>query len=118
MELSKQELESAFDWLHDKWMSDPEIRFNSNPNEIQSHPAYLAIIGLGPSVIPLIFLNLHKGAWAWNRALTMLTGHDIRKGIEHEDGFVKLNGNIMYDEWMKWAEDNLEPYYKPTEKEE
>lgn len=47
--------------------------FLSSTTEVSMHPAYQAIIGMGPSALPFILADLrdNKGQWFWAlRAIT------------------------------------------------
>ena len=65
--------------------------------EIVLHPAYLQIIGMGPSVLPLIFTELETNPGHWFVAL---------RAITHEDPVAPNNRGVvseMANDWLNWA---------------
>lgn len=61
------------------------------------HPAYQAIISMGPSVLQLIFDEMVQEPDHWFRALSTITGENPIKE--------KNKGNIknMTEDWLNWA---------------
>jgi len=58
--------------LADEWRS-ATLLLSSTTQKI-SHPAYLAIIGMGAPVVPLILRELKRRPGHWSPALTAITG--------------------------------------------
>ena len=87
-----------------------------------SHPfwynlSYEDIVNMGPSIIPLIYLNLleedkdfgnENGFYLsghWHAALTRLTGCEIgRNNIEKIGGFAAQNIDGLKKSWLDWIE--------------
>jgi hypothetical protein len=62
-----------------------------------SHPAYQAIIALGPAVVPYLLQDLERESVHWFEALQAITGEDpVARGHW---------GNIpaMRDDWLTWG---------------
>ncbi len=68
------ELEVEFETLADQWES--ETAFESVVTRKAMHPAYQRIIGLGPTVVPLILRRLAREPSQWYWALSAITGED------------------------------------------
>jgi hypothetical protein len=62
-----------------------------------AHPAFRAIIDLGPPVVPLLLHDLERESAHWFEALKAITGEDP---VRPEDW-----GNIpkMRDAWLAWG---------------
>ena len=99
--------------LSRQW-ANPSIRFSnlekewkestpmlSSITEIVMHPSYQQIIGMGPTVIPLIFLSMRRelGHWFW--ALSAITGENPVS--------IKQRGKIkeMTNAWLDWGHKHL-----------
>ena len=67
-------LAARFQALADEWRA--ATRFQAAPSAASEHPAYRAIVDLGPSVVPLILANLSASPEPWFAALRELTGAD------------------------------------------
>jgi hypothetical protein len=50
--------------------------FESSSTAMVAHPAYQAIIALGPSVVPLLLRDLEREPIHWFEALQAITGED------------------------------------------
>lgn len=74
-----------------------ETAFSSSTSAMVSHPAYHAIIRLGPAVVPLLLHELETEPVHWFEALKAITGEDP---VPQEDW-----GNIrrMADAWLAWG---------------
>lgn len=92
---TRHSLRDRFADLAETWRY--ETAFTSSLNEIVMNRAYQQIIGLGPNVIPLILLDLHKQPDHWFWALKALTAADP---VQPED-----RGDItrMADAWVEWG---------------
>lgn len=62
---------SRFRRLKKRW--EKETEYTSSETEIINHPAYQAIIALGPDVTPLILKDLEFGFNHWGYALEQIT---------------------------------------------
>jgi hypothetical protein len=83
----------TFNGLVDQWLEDTE--FLSNLTQIHMHPAYQRIIGMGPSVLPLIFERLAGAPGHWFWALASITGEDPARGTE--------TMSAARAKWLEWA---------------
>jgi hypothetical protein len=83
--------------LRSQWEKDTAML--SSITEIAMHPSYQQIIGMGPSVIPLILneMTIKPGHWFW--ALKSITGEDPVQP--------KQRGRIreMADAWIQWGKE-------------
>jgi hypothetical protein len=88
-------LEKEFRTLARQWKE--ACGFLSSTTAMISHPAYQAIIGLGPPVVPLLLRELEKEPVHWFEALKAITGDDP---VAHEDW-----GDIsaMASAWLAWG---------------
>jgi hypothetical protein len=66
--------ESEFKRLAKEWIHD--TKYLSSPSEKYLHPSYAQIIGLGPSVVPLILEELRRRPDDWFYALRAITRAD------------------------------------------
>ncbi|MBY0513859.1 MAG: hypothetical protein K2P78_08095 [Gemmataceae bacterium] len=67
-------LASRFHSLTNEWQA--ATRFQAAPSAAVEHPAYRAIVALGPVVVPLILADLAVAPEPWFAALRELTGED------------------------------------------
>jgi hypothetical protein len=72
----------------------------SNIDEKLAHPAYQAIIAMGPDVLPLIFAELQREPDDWFAALRALSGANPVT----VDSPRTLNETIAA--WLKWAKEH------------
>ena len=83
--------------LADRWQA--ETGHLSLVRKMVAHPAYLAIIGLGPEAIPLILWELRRSPAHWFVALQAITGlNPIRP--EHAGDIEAMAGDCL-----KWGEE-------------
>lgn len=89
---------TAFRRLRDQWES--ETAHLSSVTKIILHPAYQRIIGLGPSVVPLLLREIEGEPRDWFWALSAITG---RQPVPPEDA-----GNLrrMAEAWLAWGRAN------------
>ncbi len=87
-------VEVAFEDLADQWES--ETVFESVVARKALHPAYQRIIGMGPTVVPLILRRLRREPAQWFWALTAITGQDPALGEDTIEGATAA--------WLAWAE--------------
>lgn len=96
--LSEEEIETKFKTLADQWRK--ETMFVSSSSEKLFHPAYLKIIGMGWSVVPLILKELEQKGGHWFLALRSITDEDP---VKPEDaGHIKK----MAEAWLEWGKQN------------
>jgi len=88
-------LETEFQSLARRWREGCSLM--SSTSAMVSHPAYQAIIELGPPVVPLILRELEKEPAHWFEALKTITGQDP---VPTKDW-----GNIsaMSSAWLAWG---------------
>ncbi len=72
-------------------------RFASGSSAATGHPAYRAIIDLGPSVVPLILTELANSPDPWFAALRELTGADP---VPHDE---RGRPQAAADGWLAWG---------------
>jgi hypothetical protein len=92
------ELERRFRKLVANWHAD--VAALSSTRARGQHPSYLAIIALGPDVVPLLLRELEQRPNHWFAALKSLTGADP---VPRPD-----RGRIgpMTEAWITWGEVN------------
>lgn len=88
-------LDQRFRVLSAEWRA--ATRFASGSSAATGHPAYRAIIDLGPSVVPLILAELANSPDPWFAALRELTGADP---VPPED---RGRPQIAADCWLAWG---------------
>ena len=62
------------------------------------HPAYTAIIAMGPRVVPLILEQISAGKRLWTHALLEITGENPAAGT--------ATPQQSRDAWLRWGSDN------------
>ncbi|MSR78003.1 MAG: hypothetical protein EXS63_07260 [Candidatus Omnitrophica bacterium] len=74
-------------------------QYLSSISQISMHPAYQHIIGMGPSVVPIILNELKQKPANWFWALKAITRTDPVPA--------QFRGNIekMIEFWLKWGRD-------------
>jgi hypothetical protein len=65
------ELAAEFESLVSLWKADTEFLSGA---DIELHPAYLRIIGMGTRAVPLILNEMKRSGGHWFRALEAITG--------------------------------------------
>jgi hypothetical protein len=88
-------LEKRFRELSAQW--EEETWFLSSPPQIINHPAFQAIIALGPAVVPLMLRDLEQRPRLWVWALPEVTGENPVPG--------EKAGNVteMSRAWVQWG---------------
>jgi len=91
-------LAERFEALASRWKA--ETAFLSSTTEMVNHPAYRAIIGLGPAIVPFLLRDLEGEPAHWFEALQLLTGEDP---VAREQW-----GNIpaMTAAWLTWGREH------------
>lgn len=88
-------IETQFLDLAQQWKA--AVALLSSTSAMIAHPAYRAIINLGPPVVPLLLRELEQGPVHWFEALHAITGEDP---VPPEDwGKVQA----MADAWVRWG---------------
>jgi hypothetical protein len=84
-----------FNALANEWKA--ATTFLSSTTTMTTHPAYLAIIALGPAVVPLLLADLKENHVHWFEALRAITGDNP---VPRENW-----GNIpaMTTAWLAWG---------------
>jgi hypothetical protein len=88
-------LAERFRELAEQWKE--ETSFLSSSTAIVNHPAYQAVIALGPPVVPFLLRELEAEPYHWFEALHAITGEDP---VRPEDW-----GHIgaMAAAWLAWG---------------
>lgn len=88
-------LAEQFEALAGRWKT--EIELLSSPTAMVAHPAYRAIIALGPQVVPFLLRDLEREPAHWFEALQAITGEDP---VPREHW-----GDIaaMRSDWLGWG---------------
>jgi hypothetical protein len=94
--VSSRTVRERFEALARQWQAETAM-LSSTTKRIM-HPAYQAIIGLGPAVVPILIEELRERPNYWFWALKAITGEDP---VCPED-----RGNLerMARAWIEWAE--------------
>lgn len=87
-------LDETFIRLRDRWQS--ETRHFSSTTRRVLHPAYQAIIGLGPAAVPLLLRELEQNVDSWFWALHAITREDPAPDDARGDG------DRIARAWMEW----------------
>ena len=88
----------TFRQLADQW--EEETAYLSSPSQIQSHPAYETIVGMGAPAVPLILKRLKDQGGHWFSTLRTITAADP---VPPQD-----RGNVpaMTAAWLEWGKRN------------
>jgi hypothetical protein len=86
-------LASQFKALSDQWRRD--TLHTSSLTKMITHPSYLRIIGMGQSVLPLLFRELEVRPDHWLVALNAITGVDPAPAGSNFDEAVNA--------WLDWG---------------
>lgn len=93
--ISRETLEQKFHGLAEIWRQETEC-ISSVPDMVL-HPCYQQIIGMGPSVIPLLLAELEARPHHWFWALSAITGENPIKPAH------RGNMSSMRMDWMEWG---------------
>jgi hypothetical protein len=88
-------LAEQFDALAARWKAETALL--SSSSAIIGHPAYRAVVALGPPVIPLLLRDLEREPAHWFEALRELTGEDP-VAPQHWRHI-----RTMTDAWLAWG---------------
>ncbi len=81
--------------LSEQWRV--ETAWSSDPMDTYSHPAYRAIIQLGPVVLPWILQSLDTELALWFGALEELAERNVAAAVEPGDL------QAMREAWLSWG---------------
>jgi hypothetical protein len=86
-----------FQRLAAAWLT--ETAHLSSSSDLVAHPAFQEIVGLGPTVIPLLLRELQNHTGHWHRALRRITGVDPVPPADR--------GNIdkAAAAWLRWGQE-------------
>jgi hypothetical protein len=88
-------LTARFHVLADEWRA--ATKFLSAPSAASEHPAYRAIVALGPDVVPLILTELATAPEPWFAALRELTGADPVPPTD------RGRPQVAAEHWLAWG---------------
>lgn len=86
-----------FGRLASRWRE--ETQWLSSTTGIAIHPAYQAIIGMGPDAIPMILQELHDNSGYWYWALKAISNEDPVPPSDR--GVIKK----MKAAWLRWGQE-------------
>jgi hypothetical protein len=89
------DLHARFDGLVQRWNRDTQL--TSSMTEIIAHPAYLEVVAMGGSVVPLLLREMEKGGRLWAPALRAITG--VQPVPRESAG----NAKRTVEAWLKWG---------------
>jgi hypothetical protein len=94
----QESIAQSFRRLAQEW--DRAVAHHSSSTIRNNHPAYRAIIALGPEVVPLLLRDMQDNHTHWFVALREITGANPIPA--------SAAGNVplMVDYWLRWAEEN------------
>jgi hypothetical protein len=97
-QVPQESVAQRFRRLADEWHR--AVAHHSSSTIRNNHPAYRAIIALGPEVVPLLLRDMENNLTHWFVALREITG---AQPIPASSA-----GNIplMVDHWLCWAKEN------------
>jgi len=97
IDASPRSLDETFQRLANLWQT--AVGHHSSSSKRDKHPAYRAIIALGPPVVPLLLRDLELNRRHWFTALTAITGADPVSEVDA--------GKIlaMIETWLKWGKE-------------
>ena len=96
--LPDDELRRRFEQLTDDW--ERAVAYLSDSTLREAHPAYRAIIALGPGVVPLLLADLERTHRHWFAALSELTGANP---LAAEDAG---RSRRMVEAWVRWGREH------------
>jgi hypothetical protein len=89
----ESELVAEFDSLVSRWKADTQYLSGAN---IELHPAYLRIIGMGERAVPLILSEMKRSGGHWFWALEAITGDNpARNASTVTEGIAA---------WLEWGQ--------------
>lgn len=88
-------LDRRFRALSTEWQA--ATRFAASPSAASDHPAYRAVVAMGPEVVPLILGALAESPDPWFAALRELTGTDPVPPAD------RGRPRAAADHWLAWG---------------
>jgi hypothetical protein len=92
--------EIKFKRLVDEWHDETDMQ--SSLLKVISHPAYLKIIAMGQSAIPMILREMKRGPGHWFPAIEALTDSLLAEGEKPARGCT--TSSEARAAWVKWGE--------------
>ena len=92
---TSESIEAKFRRLADQWRKETSL--SSSITQDHAHPAYLKILVMGKSALPLILKELRDRGGNWFLALRLIADHDPVP--EAHSGIVKK----MREDWIAWG---------------
>lgn len=92
---SLQTVAGRFHALAGEWRA--ATRFLASPAAASEHPAYRAVVALGPAAVPLILVELAAAPEPWFAALRELTGADPVPPAD------RGRPRVAADHWLAWG---------------
>ncbi len=92
--------EAKFRRLVSEWHNETDM--HSSTLKVIAHPAYLRIIAMGRSAIPLILREMKQGPGHWLPAISALT-EDVRSKGENPASGCKTSSEAR-SAWVRWGE--------------
>ena len=99
MQSEPEDVRATFERLTASWKRDCEVQ--SSPARIATHPAYRAIIDLGPAVLPMILHDLQGTHAHWFWALQAITGENPVPA----DAAGSID--LMTEAWLAWGRQRM-----------
>jgi hypothetical protein len=92
-----ESIEQKFQRLAALWRT--ETAYVSSSTDLVSHPAFRAMVDMGPVIIPMVLRELERRSGHWHRVLRRIAGVDP---VEPAD-----RGNIerAAEAWLQWGRD-------------
>jgi hypothetical protein len=90
-----ESIEQKFLRLRDQWKAD--TAHVSSTSQLVLHPAYQAIIGMGPIAVPLLLRELERRVDFWFWALHAITG------VDPSPPEFRGDGEKMAKAWLAWG---------------
>lgn len=93
----EETLEEKFQRLASIWRA--ETAYISSSSELVAHPAFLEIVDMRQSAIPLLLRELENRSGQWHRALRLITGADP---VPPDD---RGNFDKAAEAWLRWGKE-------------
>ena len=90
-----ESVQEKFRRLASIWLA--ETAYVSSSSDLVAHPAFQEIVGLGPTVIPLLLRELENRTGPWHRALRRITGVDPVPPADRGDL------DKAAEAWLRWG---------------
>jgi hypothetical protein len=100
LESTEKATEEKFRRLAGKWHDETDMY--SSTLKVIAHPAYLTIVAMGQSAIPLVLREMKQGPGHWFPAINALT-EDLRAEGENPASGCATSSEARAA-WVKWGE--------------